>query len=71
MKKLVDFIIEITKNPKKGKAIIELLKKNPTPDVLQKWFTGKGYKISKAECKTILKHKEDLVRKGLEPLGYS
>ena len=49
---------------------IEILKKNPTHEQLEKKFAEMGYTISKAECESILKHKEDIVKIGVEPLSY-
>ena len=69
-KKLVDFLIEITKNKKLGKDVLDYLQIENDPKKLENWFKEKGYQIEEDECIIIMKHKDDLITRTPQPMSY-
>lgn len=66
---MADFLDYIGKGTKKeGEAFLEAMKKIKSGPELSRWFKGKGYDISPADCERIIQNKtriKNLVMKAM------
>ncbi len=70
MGNIVDFVVEASKNPEKGKALSDLLKqKDITAEGLMEWFKKENHDVPLDDCKKIIENKE-LIAEGASVKSY-